>query len=151
MSQKLVCKTEDNCILKIIINTLMASCRVVMSGLTRDALSKFLYMLLSRTSRFWRRLKRVFFRVQTRSSCDSSGMTRKVLHPWIFFDFKMSPKMWSPMYKTSLPLAPIKLENTSQQPVGKIKWLCGHSKEKLKSERTNLNTIVNMNAIEPPE
>ena len=50
------------------------------------------------------------------SSCDSSGTTRNVRQPRIFFDLRMSPNMWSPMYSTSLPLAPINSENTSHEP-----------------------------------
>lgn len=38
--------------------------------------------------------------VQTWSSCPSSGMIRNVRQPRIFLLFKISPKMWSPMYKT---------------------------------------------------
>ncbi|KAG7271098.1 hypothetical protein CRUP_005651, partial [Coryphaenoides rupestris] len=54
--------------------------------------------------------------VHTCSSWASSGMTRKVLQPCLFFDFRMSPKMWSPMYTMSFPLAPSRSHTMSDDP-----------------------------------
>ncbi|KAF3843997.1 hypothetical protein F7725_016045 [Dissostichus mawsoni] len=48
----------------------------------------------------------VLLSVHTCSSWASSGITKNVLQPWRFLDFRMSPKMWSPMYTMSFPLAP---------------------------------------------
>ena len=56
------------------------------------------------------------FSVQTLNSWSSSGTIRKVLHPLIFLDFKMSPNIWSPTYRTSLSITPIMSENTSTDP-----------------------------------
>ena len=50
------------------------------------------------------------------SSCASSGTTKNVRQALSFFDLMMSPNMWSPTYKTSLPRDPISLEKTSQLP-----------------------------------
>lgn len=78
-----------------------------------------LYMSLSTASRFCNRLKSSCFVVHTISSWAISGTTRNVLQPTIFFDFKISPNIWSPMYRTSLPVAPISSEKTSQEPEAK--------------------------------
>lgn len=61
--------------------------------------------------------------VQTCSSCASSGITRKVLQPWRFLDLRMSPKIWSPMYKISFPLAPSRSQTVSEEPERRIAWL----------------------------
>ena len=55
--------------------------------------------------------------VHTCNSRLSSGTTRYVLQPLNFLDLSTSPKIWSPAYKTSLPLAPINFDNTSHDPV----------------------------------
>ncbi len=57
--------------------------------------------------------------VHTCSSWASSGITRNVLQPWRFLDFRMSPKMWSPMYKMSFPFAPNRSQTMSEEPVEK--------------------------------
>ena len=63
--------------------------------------------------------------VHTCNSRLSSGTTRYVLQPLNFLDLSTSPKIWSPAYKTSLPLAPINFDNTSHDPV-KQDWTCLH-------------------------
>ena len=55
--------------------------------------------------------------VHTCNSRLSSGTTRYVLQPLNFLDLSTSPKIWSPAYNTSLPLAPINFDNTSHDPV----------------------------------
>lgn len=68
--------------------------------------------------------------VQTCSSCASSGITRKVLQPWRFLDLRMSPKIWSPMYKISFPLAPSRSQTVSEEPERRMAWLrTGSQKE----------------------
>lgn len=59
--------------------------------------------------------------VHTCSSWASSGMTRNVLQPCRFLDFRMSPKMWSPMYRISFPFAPNKSQTISEEPEEKKK------------------------------
>ena len=76
----------------------------------------YLYISLMATSSVSSLLYKHFFDVQTCNSEANSGTTRNVLQPRIFLDLRISPKMWSPMYITSLPLAPISCEKTSQEP-----------------------------------
>lgn len=54
--------------------------------------------------------------VHTCSSWANSGITRNVLQPWRFLDLRMSPKMWSPMYTMSFPLAPSRSHTMSEEP-----------------------------------
>lgn len=55
--------------------------------------------------------------VQTYSSWANSGITRNVRQPWRFLDLRISPKMWSPMYKISFPFAPSRSHIMSEEPV----------------------------------
>ncbi len=65
--------------------------------------------------------------VQTYSSWANSGITRNVRQPWRFLDLRISPKMWSPMYKISFPFAPSRSHITSEEPGRR----CKHIRQKL--------------------
>lgn len=75
-----------------------------------------LYISPSITSKCCSSAKYWHLSVHTCSSCTSSGTIRNVRQPRIFFDFSISPNMWSPTYSTSLPLALMKLVKTSHEP-----------------------------------
>ena len=74
------------------------------------------YMYTHSMWRYWTWEPSPLLSVHTWSSWASSGMTRKVLQPCLFLDFKMSPKMWSPMYTMSFPLAPSRSHTMSDDP-----------------------------------
>lgn len=61
------------------------------------------------------------FSVHTCSSRANSGTTRKVRQPCRFLDLRMSPKMWSPMYRMSLPFTPSRSHTKSEEP-GTTGW-----------------------------
>ncbi len=67
--------------------------------------------------------------VQTYSSWANSGITRNVRHPWRFLDLRISPKMWSPMYKISFPFAPSRSTHNVRRTLGRR---CKHICQKLR-------------------